>query len=846
MLILSRITVVAVIALFVSSGSGADLIHDDFQASLGATPNSYIYSEIGVDARGNYLVAWMENTGTYDNKRIVGRHFNSSGVAISARFEITTDVTLAYRERFTLSMSDSGNFIVAWKYKSGSIYRCYVRRYNKDRTPFDAAPVNINTNTALPVNNPDVALNNSGDCAVAWEGTGGTIVGGLISANVSPVLTPFTLDSLGIQPHIALSDTNTLVVSFIYSYSNKLMYQVFSYKGGITALWHAFPVSTTGIVPVERFDLDIMKRSGQFIIVWPEWTGTAMEIKGAKYSRTGAGRDAVFYVEENLRPDADRMPSVHINRNNNFIVTWASPFSSKLSMRAYAPDGRPLIDAQDILPNLAKGPISDFSSVLTNNSRVIIICPQNGVNLQNLSMFGTSPRPMVKVDMLGSGAQYARPAVSAKTKSLAVVWEDGTTGRVMLQVFDSTNNALTMANPVNTDGSASNPVVAIDTNIFVAWEDVRSGSTDTAIFFQRFNSRGQAVGPNTRISELGVNGRHPAIAIGKGRVLFVWEDKRAARGDRFQVFGQFFTDAGQNIGGNFLVDTVNIDCYRPDVATSGKDIFAVVWYTLTGTIFSQSSNVYLKCLNRDGAPLGPARKLNGNQSKAANPRVAMDSASRTVAAWLDGREALFTSHVYGQRCNADGTLLDSNFRVDSDSTSKSYADVAMSANGGMAFSWQYGSNTRPPLKVVMREYDFNLTPHAPEEQQNYDSIRLMVAVPCMHAAADRCVLVWMNSSTDDLEGMDIWAQVTRLTDNTPSSLPPSMPRGLSNREPFIKTNPFSLSSWTNNSDEQVEILDVNGRTMKRVGPGDTFRFTCYGIYFFRSGKTGVVKAVRVK
>lgn len=836
----------AAIAFFTVSTYGADLIHDDFQASLVTPPSSYLYSEIGVDARGNTLVAWIELTGTYDNKRIVGRHFNSEGIAISGKFEITTASTLAYRDRFSLSMSDSGNFMVAWKYKSGSVYRCYVRRYNKDHTPFDAAPVNLNTNTALPVNNPDVTLNNSGDCAIAWEGAGGAITGGLISSSATPVLTPFTLDSLGIQPHIALSDTNTLVVSFIYSYSGKLMYQVFSYKGGIATLRNAFPVSTTGIVPAERFDLDIMKRTGQFIIVWPEWTGTAMEIKGAKYTRNGMGRDAVFYVEENLRPDADRIPRIHINRNNSFLVTWASPSSSKLNMRTYSFNAIPFADATDILPSLAGGAISDLSGILLNDMRIMVICPQNGINLQNFASSRTPVGPMVKVDMLGSGAQYPDAAISDVTKNMSVAWENQGTGGLLLQVFDSKNHAMGMANPLNTEGTGANPTVAFSRNVFAAWEDVRSGSLDTAIFFQRLDSAGQAVGLNTRISDLGANCKKPAIAVGNGRVLAVWEDKRAASGAQTRIFGQLLTEAGANIGGNFLIDSTASNCYNPAIATSGHDVFSVVWNTVSGSIMNQSANVYLKRFGPEGAPLGAARKVNDSLARASVASVAMDTLNRSVVSWHDGRLGQFTSHPYGQRFSAEGAPVGANFRVDADSASKSRVDVAMSANGGIAFSWQTGTNTLPPLTVQMREYDFNLTPHGAAERQNYDSIRLRVAAPSMHAAQDRCVLVWMNSSTDDLVGMDIWAQVTRLTDNSPVSLPPSMPRGLNQSAPFIKTNPFALSAWTNTSDEEVEILDLTGRSLKRVKPGDSFRFASFGVYFFRSGKTGVVKAVRVK
>ena len=74
----------------------------------------------------------------------------------------------------SIAMDDSGNFVAAWVADSGGkrLNDVYARRFAADGTPIDAQSVLVNTYTAANQQWPSVAMDSDGDFVVTWLSQG--------------------------------------------------------------------------------------------------------------------------------------------------------------------------------------------------------------------------------------------------------------------------------------------------------------------------------------------------------------------------------------------------------------------------------------------------------------------------------------------------------------------------------------------------------------------------------------------------------------------------------------------------------------------------------------------------
>ncbi len=287
-------------------------------------------------------------------------------------------------------------------------------------------------------------------------------------------------------------------------------------------------------------------------------------------------------------------------------------------------------------------------------------------------------------DTIG-GCKHISPEVAIGANgNFIVVWCDFRDGDadVWFQRFDAAGERIGVNERINTDvtlGWQGDPAAAMgpENGWTFSWEDRREiGNSD--VFAQRFDSVGNRLGDNFRVSDSGVSGDQSISAIytaPDGTTLITWDDRRyGLTGD---IFAQFYNPDGSPLGGNFRVNDDPIgygNQYEPDVSGDDSNRFVVVW--MDGR--RGNWDIFFQRFDRTGNRLGNNVLVTPDDSTQWTPKIACTSTGWFVVTWDDRRRANWD--VYAQIYSSDGAPLGSNFRVNADAGSTDQYSGACAIN----------------------------------------------------------------------------------------------------------------------------------------------------------------------
>ncbi|MFO1002602.1 MAG: Ig-like domain-containing protein [Planctomycetaceae bacterium] len=120
-----------------------------------------------MDADGDFVVVWADSS----FGQIMGQRYNSSGVAQGSNFQISPDGSVSVSWP-TVAMSDTGEFVVAWKSdeQSGANTQMFFRRFDATANAL-GGQVLIGTDDASFDDDtyPVVAMDDVGNFVIAWD-----------------------------------------------------------------------------------------------------------------------------------------------------------------------------------------------------------------------------------------------------------------------------------------------------------------------------------------------------------------------------------------------------------------------------------------------------------------------------------------------------------------------------------------------------------------------------------------------------------------------------------------------------------------------------------------------------
>ncbi len=258
--------------------TGLDLSNTDF-TNTNLTNTDFTGGDLtGATLTGANLSGATWTDGSYCRLGSVG-----SCLPVLGEFHVNT-YTNNYQQYSSVAMDGDGDFIVTWasNYQTGDInYGIFGQRYKSDGTT-NGTEFHINTYTNSNQLNPSVAMDDDGDFIVTWESNNQT---GDLGYGIFGQRYASTGSATGSEFHI-----NTYTNSY------------------------------------QRYPSVAMDDDGDFIVTWQSANQTGdgiYGIFGQRYASTGSATGSEFHINTYTN-DNQRYPSVAMDGDGDFIVTWQS------------------------------------------------------------------------------------------------------------------------------------------------------------------------------------------------------------------------------------------------------------------------------------------------------------------------------------------------------------------------------------------------------------------------------------------------------------------------------------------------------------------------------------------
>ncbi|MEB3214115.1 MAG: Calx-beta domain-containing protein [Leptolyngbyaceae bacterium] len=128
---------------------------------------------VGIDANGNFVIAWTDrNPADSTSGAVRARRFDSAGNPLGSQFLVNTTTTDA-QDTPAIAMNANGDFVIAWESfnQDGDGEGVYAQRYSNTGAAV-GGEIAVNTTTSSNQDDPSVAIDAAGNFLVAWESFG--------------------------------------------------------------------------------------------------------------------------------------------------------------------------------------------------------------------------------------------------------------------------------------------------------------------------------------------------------------------------------------------------------------------------------------------------------------------------------------------------------------------------------------------------------------------------------------------------------------------------------------------------------------------------------------------------
>lgn len=215
----------------------------------------------------------------------------------------------------------------------------------------------------------------------------------------------------------------------------------------------------------------------------------------------------------------------------------------------------------------------------------------------------------------------------------------------------------------------------------------------------RESIRGQIYGPNGVAigSEFQVNTyfleeqSDPSVAsLIDGGFVVSWTS-REQDGDRRGVYGQLYNSSGLAVGSEIAINTgvTSNDQYISSIAALTGGGFVVTWTDKSGSDGNRAS-VRGRVFNTSGVAIGSEFQINTYTSKDQNySSVTGLLGGGFVVSWTSQNQDGSNFSIFGQRYDASGTAVGSEFAVNTGLTSgaQKFSSIASLSGGGFVVAW---------------------------------------------------------------------------------------------------------------------------------------------------------------
>ncbi len=342
---------------------------------------------------------------------------------------------------------------------------------------------------------------------------------------------------------------------------------------------------------------------------------------------------------------------------------------------------------------------------------------------------------------------------------------------------DTSTNYLTLAVPVVdasdeihvgslTSGNQQTPnVIALPDGGYVTVWNSTNGSSSEGIYFQQFDSQGQAAGQETLVSDdkgpLFQYNRMPSIALlEKGGWVIAWQ---ANDGDFTGIYAKQYDINGNAVGNQIAVNAfVTGSQTNPLVTGLDNGGWVVEW---SGANSTDTSGVIQRIFDENGQTVGalnPAMDLSVNTFTTGTqylPEITKLTTGGWVSTWISlTQDPDGSSGVYQQVYSSAGVPVGPETRVHTFTTgSQAAAHTVAVADGGWVVVWQTNLLDGDKIGVFAQAFDKNGGPVGAETQVNTFTTGIQ-SLPVIAALEDGGWVVCWQSFAQDGDSNGVYLQ----------------------------------------------------------------------------------------
>ena len=302
------------------------------------TNNTQGTSNIAMDADGDYIITWDSSGEDGDASGVYAQRYNSDGTIIGNNFRINT-TTIGRQEDSDIAMNATGDFVISWESlgQDGDDNGIYAQRYNADGTP-EGNEFRVNSTISSVQDEVSIAMNATGDFVITWtsfnqDGDSDGIYAQRYDADGTALGNEFRVNTTitGSQAFssIAMNASGDFVISWTGAEQGLNSSGIYAqrYTADGTAQGNEFRVNSftghTVITSSQQFPSVAMDADGDFVISWQSnGQSTNNAIYAQRYNSSGVPVGGEFLVNNNAAGGSQRDPSVAIDADGDFVISW--------------------------------------------------------------------------------------------------------------------------------------------------------------------------------------------------------------------------------------------------------------------------------------------------------------------------------------------------------------------------------------------------------------------------------------------------------------------------------------------------------------------------------------------
>ena len=300
---------------------------------------------VGVDADGNYVIAWESRGQDGDGNGVYAQRFNAAGVVQGSEFQVNT-YTTGEQDTPSVGMASEGVFVIAWESvgQDGDNKGIYAQRYDSSGGRVGETEFQVNTYTTGSQNEPSVGIDANGDFVIAWasydqdnDNSSGIYAqrfnadGTKPASNGSEFQAHTYTTSKQSSPSIGMDDDGDFVIAWRSRDQDGDVYGVYAQRFNADGTKPASNGSEFRVNTQTSHSQQIvsvaMDSDGDFVIAWESENqdGNNYGIYAQRFNADGtkpASNGSEFRV--NTYTGSLKDPSVGMDDDGNFVVAWRS------------------------------------------------------------------------------------------------------------------------------------------------------------------------------------------------------------------------------------------------------------------------------------------------------------------------------------------------------------------------------------------------------------------------------------------------------------------------------------------------------------------------------------------